>query len=154
MYGREAWRLLLGSYEAVLAGPADISAHERMLLGSFLAGASIESSMLGAAHACANPLTARYPIAHGAAVGLMLPHVVRFNATAVGALYDELAVRLEDRLRDLRRTAGLPETLRDCSVPAERLGELAEDAERQWTAAHNPRPLSRAELLELYEAAY
>ena len=163
LYAREAWRLLEGNLEVVLATPQELEAHGRMLLGSFLAGAAIERSMLGAAHACANPLTARWPIVHGAAVGLMLTHVVRFNASHVGALYEELQrsawsdeapALLEDRVRQLRRTAGLPETLRDYSVPEERLPELAEDAGRQWTAGHNPRPVTPKELLELYEAAY
>ena len=58
----------------------------RMQLGAHLAGAAIECSMLGAAHACANPLTARFGMSHGIAVGLMLPHVVRFNAESIGAL--------------------------------------------------------------------
>src|SRR5678815_5842350 len=66
-------------------------ARGRMLLGAFLAGAAIDASMLGAAHACANPLTSRYGIAHGAAVMLMLPHVVRFNAPMTADLYDDLA---------------------------------------------------------------
>jgi alcohol dehydrogenase len=163
LYAREAWRLLDGNLETVLVTPQDLEAHGRMLLASFLAGAAIERSMLGAAHACANPLTARWPIAHGAAVGLMLTHVVRFNASHVGVLYEELQrsawsdgapALLEDRVRDLRRTAGLPETLRDYSIPEERLAELAEDAGRQWTAGHNPRPVTPKDLLELYEAAY
>ena len=40
--------------------------------------------MLGATHALANPLTARYGIVHGQAIGLMLPHVIRFNGAAMG----------------------------------------------------------------------
>ena len=50
-----------------------------MLLGAALAGMAIENSMLGAAHAAANPLTAHFSMVHGQAVGLMLPHVLRFN---------------------------------------------------------------------------
>ena len=46
--------------------------------------------MLGAAHACANPLTARFDVTHGIAVAAMLPAVVRFNAPEVESLYDEL----------------------------------------------------------------
>ena len=42
--------------------------------------------MLGATHACANPLTARYGTTHGVAIAVMLPHVVRWNDEAVGAL--------------------------------------------------------------------
>jgi alcohol dehydrogenase len=47
--------------------------------------------MLGAAHACANPLTARYGVAHGAAVALLLPHVVRFNSAGASAADAPLA---------------------------------------------------------------
>ena len=54
-----------------------------MQLGACLAGLAIENSMLGAGHALANPLTAAYGVAHGEAVALMLPHVVRRNGAAV-----------------------------------------------------------------------
>jgi alcohol dehydrogenase len=50
-----------------------------MQLGAFYAGVAIENSMLGATHACANPLTARYGTAHGAAIAMLLPSVVRWN---------------------------------------------------------------------------
>ncbi len=43
-----------------------------MQLGAALAGLAIENSMLGAAHASANPLTARHNVVHGHAVALML----------------------------------------------------------------------------------
>ena len=46
--------------------------------------------MLGATHALANPLTARYGIVHGQAIGLMLPHVIRFNGARYGAWYHDL----------------------------------------------------------------
>jgi alcohol dehydrogenase len=163
MFSREAWRLLCPSYARVLSAPDDGEAWGKMLLGAHLAGAAIEHSMLGAAHACANPLTARFPIPHGIAVGLMLPHVVRFNAGHVGELYDELRLSadpqaaprlLEDQLREMRVVAGLPESLRDYQIPHDCLPELAAEAEGQWTAGFNPRPVTRAELLELYEAAH
>jgi len=163
MLAREAWRLLESGLPEVVGGRGEIETWSGMLLGAHLAGAAIEQSMLGAAHACANPLTARFPLPHGVAVGLMLPHVVRFNAAHVGALYDELRLAadptgapalLEERICELRSLAGLPERLRDCDVPRSCLPELAAEAERQWTAGFNPRPLTRAELLELYEAAY
>ena len=61
-----------------------------MQLGACLAGLAIENSMLGAAHALANPLTATYGVAHGEAVALMLPHVIRHNGKHVGKWYREL----------------------------------------------------------------
>ena len=60
-----------------------------MHLGAFYAGVAIEQSMLGAAHACANPLTARYEITHGVALAILLPHVVRWNAAGSQGLYGD-----------------------------------------------------------------
>jgi alcohol dehydrogenase len=166
LYSLEAWRRLDGAFSSMAArGPAgtELETWGDLLLGSFLAGAAIEHSMLGAAHACANPLTARFPIAHGNAVGILLPHVIRFNAAQVGRSYDELCravqpegrpLLLEDRIRELKGLAGLPDSLRDYDVPQGQLNELAAEAEQQWTAGFNPRPVTRKELLEIYEAAY
>ncbi|MFQ5350423.1 MAG: iron-containing alcohol dehydrogenase, partial [Thermoanaerobaculia bacterium] len=57
-YARAAWRLLDGAFETVLAQGTNEGAWAEMSLGAHLAGAAIEQSMLGAAHAAANPLTA------------------------------------------------------------------------------------------------
>ena len=86
----EAWSLLAANYERVLAAPTDVAARGAMLKGSNLAGAAIELSMLGATHACANPLTAKYGTTHGIAIAVMLPHVVRWNGEAVGDRYARL----------------------------------------------------------------
>jgi alcohol dehydrogenase len=90
LFAREAWQLLAGNYERVLRDPDDLEARGSMQLGAYFAGVAIEHSMLGAAHACANPLTARYSITHGRAIATLLPHVVRFNRPASKALYREL----------------------------------------------------------------
>src|SRR5437764_14536495 len=90
-FSREAWSLLGENLAHVLDDPNDLDARGGMQLGACFAGLAIENSMLGAAHALANPLTAHYGITHGVAIGLVLPHVVRFNAAAVGPLYADLA---------------------------------------------------------------
>jgi alcohol dehydrogenase len=111
--------------------------------------------MLGAAHACANPLTARYNITHGVAVGLMLPSVIRFNVQVVSTLYQELyPLPLHERVSKLKAVAGLPERLRDFGIQSEDLPRLAAEAAEQWTGKFNPRQVSEVELLELYEASY
>jgi alcohol dehydrogenase len=170
MFSREAWRLMERSFELVLSEPGDLSARADMLLGAHLAGAAIECSMLGAAHSLANPLTARYGIVHGTAVGLMLPHVVRFNAAApgVGELYAELASPMGWQRPDARtagdvlgkfldeflEAADLPRSLSECDVPKDDLPKLAAEAAKQWTAQFNPRPAGGAEMLELYRCAF
>lgn len=156
LYAREAWRLLDASYEKLVGGQADDESWADQLLGAHLAGAAIESSMLGAAHALANPLTASWGVTHGVAVGLMLPAVVRANALAVDHLYAELfgetaGLGLANRLEELRRLAGLPTRLVDVGVPETALGALADEALLQWTLRHNPRAFDRSEVLALYQ---
>jgi alcohol dehydrogenase len=90
VFAADAWRLLEAHYERVLAGPGDsgdLAARGAMLLGAHEAGIAIEQSMLGATHACANPLTAHYGTPHGVAIAVLLPHVVRWNARHVGDRY-------------------------------------------------------------------
>jgi alcohol dehydrogenase len=158
LFARDAWRLLERHYERVLAEPGDLVARGAMLLGSHEAGIAIEQSMLGAAHACANPLTAHHGTTHGVAIAVMLPHVVRWNADHVDGRYSRLMAgggeRLAERLEELRRAGGLPATLRDIGVPHDGLSTLAADAAKQWTGTFNPRPFDAAAALELYGRAY
>lgn len=154
---REAWSRLDSAFEKALFDPADVEARAAMLVGAHLAGAAIEQSMLGAAHACANPLTARLGITHGVAVGVMLPHVVRFNCANGGNPYAALCddpERLARRIETLLAAGRLPRRLTDCGVPENLLPDLAMEAARQWTAAVNPRPVGSRELLEIYRCAY
>jgi alcohol dehydrogenase len=157
LYAREGWRLLVPGFARLAAAEADLDTWSDLLLGAHLAGAAIEASMLGAAHAAANPLTAAFGLAHGLAVSVMLPHVVRFNAVEVGGLYrelcDESAEALAASLVDMRHAAGLLGGLGDHGVERARLPELARLAAREWTGTFNPRPLTERDFLELYEAA-
>jgi alcohol dehydrogenase len=154
----EAWRLLEPNYERVLAVPDDLSARAAMQLGAFYAGAAVELSMLGATHACANPITARYGTTHGHAIAILLPHVIRWNGSVAGPLYLELsgasADGLADRLSALAAEGKLPQTLRDAGASKDDLPALANDAAEQWTGRFNPRPFDAKGALEIYECAY
>jgi len=154
-FARDAWQVLAPNFERVLRDPDNLEARGAMLLGAHFAGIAIENSMLGATHACANPLTAHYGTTHGVAIAALLPHVVRWNQPAAGDLYRELAgAGLSERLAQLAETAGLPTRLRDLSVPAAALPTLAEEAAAQWTGRFNPRPFDAAAALEIYQSAY
>ncbi len=158
-YSREAWRLCQSSFPAVLQNGKDLEARAGMLLGAALAGLAIESSMLGAAHAAANPLTAHFKIVHGQAVGLMLPAVIRFNAAdpATAALYDELgepkSAGLAAKVESFLNLAGMPRSLGDCGVEESAIPALAAEAARQWTAGFNPRLITERDFARLFEAA-
>jgi alcohol dehydrogenase len=165
-FSREAWRLLEPHFALVLEEPGNLAARGAMLLGAHYAGIAIEASMLGAAHACANPLTARYGTVHGVAIALMLPSVCRWNGVAVAARYEELlrlaghdergdaAGTMAAHLARLAETAGLPSRLRAMQIPSDDLPTLAADAAAQWTGRFNPRPFDAEGALELYQAAW
>jgi alcohol dehydrogenase len=162
----EAWRLLEAHYERVLTAPDDLDARAAMQLGAFYAGTAIERSMLGATHACANPLTARYGTTHGDAIAILLPHVVRWNSRAANAMYAELLRAsgtpngtgtasnvLASRLGTLAEAGRLPTTLRAAGASAADLPALAGEASEQWTGKFNPRPFDATGAREIYECA-
>jgi alcohol dehydrogenase len=167
LFSREAWRLLEGNYERVLARPDELEARGAMQLGAYYAGVAIENSMLGATHACANPLTKHYGTEHGVAIALMLPSVVRWNASVIEERYAQLlsfshrpslngsaGQALARRLEELIRAGELPSKLGAAGVPQTDLPTLAAEAAEQWTGRFNPRQLDTAGALEVYECAY
>lgn len=163
-FAMDAWFRLNAGFLTVMQSPNDLEARRQMQLGACLAGMAIENSMLGAAHALANPLTANYDIVHGHAVGMMLPHVVRYNADVVGAEYKTLvggikkeggAAALADYLAELLRATGMKTRLSELElVPRDDLPRLAKQAAGQWTADFNPRTADEPALRALYESAY
>jgi alcohol dehydrogenase len=166
IWSLHAFRHLEPNLELVLSEPTNLEARAAMQIGSHFAGVAIENAMLGICHSCANPLTAHYGIAHGTAIGLLLPHVIRFNAQAVEHLYADLTTAcasangelasevLARRVSDLISFADQPRRLRDCGVSKSILPLLAEEARQQWTANFNPRPVTEADLETVYEAAW
>ncbi|OYW12106.1 MAG: hypothetical protein B7Z55_18565 [Planctomycetales bacterium 12-60-4] len=127
--------------------------------------------MLGAAHALANPLTAQFNVTHGQAVGLMLPHVVRFNASRlpeVNEWYAELwrdvahsrlgkSIAQSDPVDSLAvyvqylaARAGLHTELTSFGVTANDVSKLAVDATKQWTGNFNPCTLQEGDFRQLY----
>ena len=165
-FSREAWRLLAANLPGIVIDGGTVAARSAVQFGASLAGLAIEHSMLGAAHALANPLTAAHHVTHGQAVGVMLPHVVRFNGPVCGGAYaelltdvaisataDEAGATLADWLTGLLATAQLKTSLRACGIDAADVPALAAAAATQWTAGFNPRAVTATDLADLYEAA-
>ena len=154
-FSRQSWRLLETGFDKVMHDNNDAAAREQMLLGAHLAGAAIENSMLGAAHALANGLTAVCGTVHGIAVGLMLPHVVRFNAEESNpyASLMEDPERLAQRIEQLLDAGHLPRKLGEIGAEESKLAELSAIAAKQWTATFNPRKVGEPELRRIYELA-
>ena len=171
LYSREAFRLTISNLEHVLQRPDNLESRAAMQLGAAYAGTAIENSMLGAAHSAANPLTAHFGIVHGQAVGIMLPHVVRFNAQqpesaaiyaqlarsadlAAGSAPAEQAVEaLIAEIHSLLRVAQMPPSLSALNITRDEVAKLAAEAAGQWTAQFNPRPITASDFETIYAAA-
>ncbi|MCY1274968.1 Long-chain-alcohol dehydrogenase 1 [compost metagenome] len=172
LLAREALRLLAGNLDAVVASGRNREARQAMLLGACLAGQAFANAPVAAVHALAYPLGGHFHIPHGLANALMLPHVLRFNADVAAPLYAELArLVLGDKLQPgnaaelaeqlIRELAafsersGLPTRLRDAGVPEAMLPRLASDAMlQQRLLVNNPREVSEAQALAIYQAAF
>lgn len=156
VYSRESFRLCHGGFSRVLREPSNVDARAQMLLGAAYAGVAIENSMLGAAHSCANPLTAYFDVVHGEAVGVMLPHIIRYNSALpeIAALYQSyFDGDLADRVTELLAEAQMPLTISHYGITEADLPKLAAMAAKQWTAQFNPRPISEADFVEVFRAA-
>jgi len=180
-YAREAWMLLSRGFPRVIEEPTDLHGRSQMQLGAAFAGMAIEASMLGAAHALANPLTAYLDVPHGQAVGMMMPHVIRYNATCVESRYRELvhllpevsgsdrriaSEILADRFTRWLQIASMATTLEelpawkskfqdsggDCARE-DLLEAMSQMAAKQWTGTFNPRPAQADDFLAIYRSA-
>ena len=172
MFASQAWQLLAKSFPIIMEQPENVEARGEMLLGAHLAGAAIENSMLGSAHATANPLSAHFHTVHGIAVGVMLPHIVRWNASEVGRLYRQLAMdagwaersdsperaaeALAEGFTGFLKLAGMPTNLSAAvagGINDGMLQTLAMEATQQWTATFNPRTMDADAFQQVYRNA-
>ena len=172
LLAREALRLLAANLDKVVHNGAEREARQAMLLGSCLAGQAFANAPVAAVHALAYPLGGHLHIPHGLSNALVLPHVLGFNASAAAPLYAELApLVLGEQLRpgsvlqqteqfigamaDFSVRSGLPTRLRDAGVPEALLPTLARDAmQQQRLLVNNPREMTEAHALAIYQVAY
>jgi alcohol dehydrogenase class IV len=165
MLAIEALRLLGANILRVVEDGSDREARGAMLMGSMLAGLAFANSPVAAVHALAYPIGGRYHVPHGLSNALVLPHVLRFNAPEAAAEYaalaphafpdDILAPDLADGMTTLASQLGLPARLREVGVPEADLAVCAVEAMKQTRLlVNNPRPVTEADALAIYRAAW
>lgn len=172
LLAREALRLLAANLDEAVHNGSNREARQAMLLGACLAGQAFANAPVAAVHALAYPLGGNFHIPHGLSNALVLPQVLRFNVSAATTHYGELApIILGDRLRtddpstyaeqlieefeQMSARVGLPTRLRDAGVPEEMLPQLAKEAMlQQRLLVNNPREVTEADALAIYQAAY
>jgi alcohol dehydrogenase class IV len=168
---REALRLLGANIETAVKEGSNVQARSGMLLGAMLAGQAFANSPVAAVHALAYPIGGIFHVPHGLSNALVLPHVMRFNASVCADAYATLApdvfpdlasvqreLRVDEfinRLEALSADLGLEQTLREVGIGESDLSVMAVDAMKQSRLlVNNPREVSEADALAIYKAAF
>ncbi|MCX6896434.1 MAG: iron-containing alcohol dehydrogenase [Verrucomicrobia bacterium] len=169
IYALEGIRLIGGNLLAAVQDGKNLVARENMALGSLFGGLCLGPVNTAAVHALAYPLGSEFHIAHGVANALLLPHMMRFNLPAALERYANVAVALgaarngspattaEEGLRrvaELTRQCGVPLHMAELGVPAAAIPRMAKAAMTvERLLKNNPRPVTEADAVKIYEAA-
>ena len=170
VYALQGIRLIAANLEGAVRHGLDTEARAGLALGSFYGGLCLGPVNTAAVHALAYPLGGRFHIAHGVSNAVLLPHVLRFNLPAAADRYAEVAIALGagrgatplataecgvERVVGLSKACGVPERLADLRIPREAIPAMAKAAMQvSRLLKNNPRPVTEADAVQIYEAAF
>ncbi len=147
-----------------------------MAVASTMAGIAFSNSMVGAVHAIGHALGGVSHVPHAVAMGILLPHVMRYNMERTAGNYARLlpalagteaalatpaAERGEAALRavqslgkELAAACNLPLTLHEAGVDKADFPRIARVAVDDGAIIVNPRALDEAQVIDILNAAY
>lgn len=140
----------------------DLEARAGMLAAAAM-GATAFQKGLGAVHALAHPIGALYDTHHGLTNAVLLPYVMLHNRPVIAERMAHLARVLAlpaahfeavlDWMLWLRVELGIPHTLAQIGVPADRVRDIARMAQADPSAPGNPVPVDAAALERMFLSA-
>lgn len=149
----------------------DLQARENLMMGALAAGCAFGTAGTAAAHAIQYPVGNATHTAHGDGVASLLPYVMEFNRPACVDSFakiarilglgsttstdDDLSRILIDEVAQLLASVGIPRTLKDLGLAADKQQWTAESAiSIQRLVKNNPRPLDLRAMQAITAAAY
>jgi alcohol dehydrogenase class IV len=167
----QAIRLINENLPLVVADGKNEKARLNLQLAATMAGWAFTIAQVGLAHGMAHTIGTLHHVPHGAACGIVLPKVMRYNvdhaadklaqvAQALGVNTSGMAERdaalaAADAVEALMTKVGHPMRLRDVGVPEENLAICAFHAIADTAVLFNGRPVSDPnEVLQIYTQAY
>ena len=153
----EGMRLIHRSLLRAYRDGNDRQARSDMMAASTMGAVAFQKG-LGAMHSLAHPIGALFDTHHGLTNAVVMPYVLQHNAPAIEERLQLLARYLGvssvlEWVLELRQQLQIPHTLAELGVQADRLGEIAERAVVDPTAATNPLPLTVPDCLKMLQAA-
>jgi alcohol dehydrogenase len=162
LFAMRALSLIYGCLTRAVRDGGDLGARDEMMLAAMLAGLAIDSASVGAVHALAHQLGARFDLPHGVCNGLLLPAVCEFNLSAAPERYGLVARAIgrpgatrsvPSALRALGRQVGLPRGLAALGIDRADLPGLVEGALADMCMRTNPRPMTPDNVIAVYQRA-
>ena len=150
----------------------DKKARELMHYAQCMAGMAFSNALLGIVHSMAHKTGAVFHIPHGCANAIYLPYVIEFNKKVCLERYAKIASRLglegENSealteslcalIRDMDKSLNIPLTLKDYGISEEefknKVALISETALEDACTGSNPRPISKDEMIKLFECIY
>ncbi len=155
--------------DASITDPRGVSTRSVMAQASLDAGLAFTNAILGAAHALSHQVGGLLDLPHGVINGVLLPHVIRFNAAADPTPFvsiaeglglaeaqgppAEAAEAVADAVEELAATVGVARRLGQIGVRESDIPRLAASALRDACMATNPRTVTLADAEALFRAA-
>jgi alcohol dehydrogenase class IV len=141
---------------------SDIEARANMLAAASMGAAAFQKG-LGAVHALAHPVGARYDTHHGLTNAVLLPYVVHFNRRAIEPKIDPIVrllglkgdpfYSLSDWILSFRQRLKIPHTLRELGVTEDEAPLIGQAAAADPCAGANPAPVDAQTLERVFRAA-
>jgi len=167
----QAIRLINENLPLVVADGRNEKARLNMQLAATMAGWAFTIAQVGLAHGMAHTLGTLHHVPHGAACGIVIPKVMRYNVdhaanklvqvaqalgvSTVGMEEHDAALAAADAVEALMQKAGHPMRLRDVGISEENLAICAFHAIADTAVLFNARPVSDPnEILQIYMQAY
>jgi alcohol dehydrogenase class IV len=149
--------------------PTEQAARSKMAQASLQAGLAFSNAILGATHAMSHQVGGLLDAPHGVVNGVLLPHVIRYNARATpdrfidlarsaglavdGMPGEEAAELLAVHVRRLADDVGVPRGLRELGVSATDIERLAHTTLDDACLSTNPRTANEHEIQQLFRDA-
>lgn len=140
----------------------DIAARGEMLAAASMGAVAFQKG-LGGVHALAHAIGGLFDTHHGLTNAILLPYLIERNAPAIGdkmallgrmlELTDPTPAGIRDWVMGFRAQLGIPETLAEIGVTADRAEEIGALAAQDNCALGNPIPLDAKAYVRLFEAA-
>ncbi|MDB6168225.1 MAG: alcohol dehydrogenase [Verrucomicrobia bacterium] len=157
----EGARIAARSLPVAFRNGRDLAARSDMMMSSMMGAIAFQKD-LGAVHSCAHALSAVCDLHHGLANGVMIDHVMRFNADAAPEKFAELArvcgagATADDFIRwlgRLKEQLEIPARLDALGVKRDQVDALADIATADSCHKTNPKPCVRADFVRLFSEA-